>query len=226
MQQSFFVKVLVEGQTEATLIERFLAQHFQSQQIYVQAIVVTNRQAYGKYASKKGGVPKYPRVKKELLNLLNDSSTRLVTTMFDFYALPDDFPGMKDSEATQGTCYQQIAYVENALQADIDNRRFMAYLSLHEVEALLFTQPDSILKAVGIDDSTWSAKLQSIRDSFQSPEEINHENPPSKRIEAHVASYRKVSHIVPAAEFIGLPAIRADCPHFDSWLQHIEALAT
>lgn len=227
MDKYFWVQTLVEGQTEATLINNFLVEHFRAHQInHMDAILATTRQAYGKLSAEKGGLPKYSKVRKQILDLLENSSVNLVTTMFDFYRLPADFPGMQDDAATHGTCYQQVAYLEDALKKDINHPRFMAYFSLHEVEALLFTQPEAILQAAGVRDSGALKKLRSIRDAVQSPEEINKTHSPSRRIREIVESYRKVGNIVEAVKTIGLPAIRQECPHFNQWIERIESLAS
>ena len=59
-------------------------------------------------------------------------------------------------------------------------------------------------------------------------EEINEgaHTAPSKRIIRHLPAYErsKVRVGAPAAAAIGLPALRAKCPHFDDWLTRLEKL--
>ena len=40
----------------------------------------------------KGGITSFGQVERDLRRLLGDTSAALVTTMFDLYGLPDDFP--------------------------------------------------------------------------------------------------------------------------------------
>ncbi|NNC09461.1 DUF4276 family protein [Corallococcus exiguus] len=102
--------------------------------------------------------------------------------------------------------------------------RWQRGLVLHEFEALLFTDPSQCSLSFSTEEIT---KLQAIRASAQSPEEIN-EHPdtaPSKRVLAVSPGYQKTLHGPLAVMSIGLPAIRAACPHFAQWLSKLEALA-
>jgi hypothetical protein len=65
-----------------------------------------------------------------------------------------------------------------------------------------------------------------IVDSFASPEDIN-DGPntfPSKRIKDQFPDYKKLLAGVKAAELIGLPTIRAKCPHFNEWVTKLERI--
>ncbi len=71
-------------------------------------------------------------------------------------------------------------------------------------------------------------QLKLIADSVHSIEYIN-DGPttaPSKRIIDHVPRYKgqKASAGPDIAEYIGLPLIRAKCPHFKAWLNKLEGL--
>ena len=79
--------------------------------------------------------------------------------------------------------------IESAILADIsaelggrfDSRRLIPYVQMHEFEALLFSDPKLLADGLELPDC---ATTQSIRDQFQSPEEINdsEQTAPSKRI--------------------------------------------
>jgi hypothetical protein len=66
-----------------------------------------------------------------------------------------------------------------------------------------------------------------IRETVPTPEDINErpESAPSKQIEALFPAYKKTLHGPMAAARIGLDRIRAECPHFSSWIDHLEAFA-
>ncbi len=69
-------------------------------------------------------------------------------------------------------------------------------------------------------------RLQTIRESFGNAEEID-ESPdraPSKRIEGLYPGYPKPLLGTLGALEIGLPGIRAACPHFSSWVSRLEDL--
>ena len=66
----------------------------------------------------------------------------MVTTLFDVYGLPSDFPG-----TTQWTHaadpVPQVAELEDSLSMAVAQTNFTPYLQLHEFEALLFSNLDA-----------------------------------------------------------------------------------
>ena len=59
----------------------------------------------------------------------------LFTTMFDLYALPDDFPGYDRS--LQFKDYDQVTSLEQELGKFVNKQNFILYIQLHEFEALV-----------------------------------------------------------------------------------------
>jgi hypothetical protein len=95
---------------------------------------------------------------------------------------------------------------------------------LHEFEALLFT--DHEVTAATIPAPEKAAELLSISGGL-APEDINEnrETAPSKRLKNVFPGFRKTLHGPTATKRIGLTAIRARCPHFDSWITRLEKFA-
>ena len=118
------VLISVEGQTEEAFINNVLSPYFEGRLILV-PILLKTRWLTGRTAN-KGGYLTYGRIRREILNLLRDSSALAVTTMYDFYALPHDFPGYKTLPPGSGTT--RVAHLENSLQEDINHPRFHPYL--------------------------------------------------------------------------------------------------
>jgi hypothetical protein len=151
--------------------------------------------------------------------------------MVDYYALPHDWPGRAEAPGMASTS-AKAEYVEAALVVDIssamgprfDARRFVPLVMMHEFEALLFSDPDQF--AQGIGKIGLSDSLRAIRNEFQSPEDINDSvlTAPSKRIISLFPGYEKPLFGVLAALEIGLPRMRQECPHFNDWLDRLEAL--
>ncbi|MCB1196173.1 DUF4276 family protein [bacterium] len=81
------VKFLVEGQTEESFVKSVLSPYLLQFDISIAPILT------GK--NKMGGVQKYGGLKRDLKILLGESQKNIITTMIDFYHLPDDFPGYK-----------------------------------------------------------------------------------------------------------------------------------
>jgi hypothetical protein len=213
-----FVLILVEGETEATFVKTVLNPHLQMQNIFITSRQVETKPGY------RGGIATYHPIRTDVQLLLRDSSVIKVTTMFDFYRLPLDFPGRKD-EPKNKTCFERVAHLETAFARDINDARFLPYLSLHEFEAMLFSSPEII--AGEFSDSPKLSDLLKIRSEFASPEEIN-DNPqtaPSKRLLRLFPGYRKTLHGPRIARRITLARIRQECKHLDSWIKSLEALA-
>lgn len=144
--------------------------------------------------------------------LFNDSSAAAVTTMFDYYGLSNDFPGLKSIPKLD--CYKQVEHVEAAFKEDINESRLIPYLQLHEFEGLLFSSPVTIACPFE-NEKTGKYRqlvkaLQNIRNSFRTPEEINNnpETSPHRRLEKLIPSYRKVFYGVMIASKMGLEKIR------------------
>lgn len=135
--------------------------------------------------------------------LLGDSSAVVITTMVDYYRLPQDFPGQ--TNRPPGTPIDQTRYLERALEADIDDPRFLPYLSLHEFEALVLA----------------------TLDDYSKPEEIDGEpeTHPSKRLESRFPTYKKTVDGVLWTQKAGLDHLRSRCPHFDEWISKLEEIA-
>ena len=223
--------VHVEGQTEENFVNEVLAPH-----LYTQGFSSVGARLIGnaRQRDRRGGIKGWPAVQRDLVRHLNEDRNCIATTMVDYYGLPQSgngaWPGR--AQASASAFPEKARTVEDRLSAninqtmgvDFDSRRFVPYLMMHEFEALLFSDCDRFGAAIG--RPKLSPRLQQIRNSFDSPEEID-ETPnraPSKRILALYPGYQKPLLGTLAALEIGLPRIRAECPHFSSWVSHLEDL--
>lgn len=215
------VLVLVEGQTEERFVKDILAPHcWTLGKDPTPKVVTTKRVKRG--PDFKGGISEYQKVENDLYRLLGDSGAEAVTTFIDYYALPSDFPGMR--ERPQGASLLRARHVEAAWAQRIGSRRFRPFLMLHEFEALLFVNPELLGKALYAEDKV--AALNAIRAEVTSPEEINDDprTAPSKRILSLLPGYQKTLHGPIISGRIGLTEIRRVCPHFNEWLSWLEEL--
>jgi hypothetical protein len=134
------ILVLAEGPTEAGFL-RSMVQPYLLERGTALSVTLTTTRRNKAGGHHKGGIVRYAPVRDDLRRLLQDSNAALVTTMIDYYRLPDDFPGMA-RRPPRANCYQHVEHLEQALADDIADRRFLPYLSLHEFEALLFVAPE------------------------------------------------------------------------------------
>ena len=212
------VLIYVEGQTEETFIRDVLGPYLGRLNIYlIPTLARTKRTRSGK--TFKGGIVSYKQVRGDILTLLRDASADLVTTMIDYYGLPDDFPGK--GSLPSGEPFLRVQYLEDAFAKDIGRPKFQPFLTLHEFEALLFAKPEEISGAFP------NARQvdQLIKEvSALHPEEIN-EGPathPSARIDKYIPGYRKRLHGPLIVKRIGLETIRERCQHFNDWVLLLE----
>jgi hypothetical protein len=144
--------------------------------------------------------------------------------MIDLYHLPHDFRGYAAGMA-RPTGWEQAEALEQSLQEAVDDSRFVPYLQVHEFEALVLTDPARIeslypARAAGLVPLCDECRV------YQSPEEINHghNTHPKARIWQRVPEYDENVAGPLLAEDIGLPRLRAACPHFGQWLTRLEQL--
>ncbi len=216
------VLIYVEGQTEETFVRNVLTPYLwqKCRLWFVPRLARTKRTKAGR--TFKGGIVSYQQVRKDVVRLLNDSSAILVTTMIDYYGLPDDFPGK--STLPSGTPYQRVHHLEEAFKNDIGARRFLPFLVLHEFEALVLAEPTYLANVLPQSAAALPRLQREIRGI--PPEEINEgkRTHPAARIRRYFPGYRKRLHGPLVVERIGMASLRNKCPHFDAWLSKLEAL--
>jgi hypothetical protein len=220
------LNVLVEGQTEETFIKNLLAPHLGLFHVYAVArSVETSRRKRKIY---RGGMIDYGRTKRDILRWMKEDpgSDVFLTTMFDLYALPEDFPKFTEARKYSDP-YQRITILESALGDDILSPRLIPHIQLHEFETLIFCDPDKI-KLDFFNRESEVSNLVKMCSEFSSPELIDDdpEKAPSKRIIKEIPEYegRKASAGPHLVQEIGLPNVRAKCVHFDAWLKKLEGL--
>lgn len=216
--------ILVEGQTEERFVKDVLGPAFWPHELFFSVtILVTKRVKDG--PNFKGGVTNFAKFRNDAERLLNSAGGALVTTMLDYYRLPQDFPGMA-TRPMNGTPLQRVTHVESAVAQHFNNPpNFLPFLALHEFEAWLFASPTELPRVMTATHK--QPQFAAIREAVETPEEINErpEYAPSKQIESLFPAYKKTLHGPTTAGRIGLEQIRAECPHFNAWMGKLEAFA-
>lgn len=219
--------ITAEGQTEEAFVNKTLKQHLAQFGVYADVrCVLTSRQYNMEF---RGGMTTYQRAKNDIIRWLHEeihNTDVAYTTMFDFYALPEDFPGYSAAQRFQDP-YQKVATIEQALAEDINDRRFIPYIQLHEFETLLFVDPQKF-EIEYFDKPEGIAELRLIADSYGNPELINQgeSTAPSKRIINVYGDYADNKPAIGSmiAQEIGVDAMRRRCAHFNQWLTKLEQL--
>lgn len=214
------VYIYCEGPTEEMFINEVLYPFFFNIGLVVRPIVCTTKRTIrGKF---KGGVSDYNKIKNELTIICKSHSHEFVTTMFDYYAMPSNTPGIDNQDAD---VVRRIESVEAAINADIGLRNCSFHFMLHEFEGILFSNPASFSL---IADEDTVGKVQNIRDAFPTPEHINNspETAPSKRLAQLIPGYAKVRNGTILSKDMGIDAIIKECPHFRNWIRQIADMAS
>jgi hypothetical protein len=222
--------VLVEGPSEQSFVNNILSTHLAPFGVSASATSVeTSRERRRPDRTHRGGVVTYQHVKRHLHRLMSGDPHDDVrfTTMFDLYALPDDFPGYPQASEMSSPVGRALR-LEADMADDIADQRLVPYIQVHEFEALLLTDPSKF--AVRYPDRSGDVlALATEIATAGEPEEIDDgpASAPSKRIARFLPRYAdekpEASSVIAAA--IGIPAMRARCPHFNAWLTQLEALA-
>ncbi len=210
------IHVFCEGQTEETFVREVLYPNFIRQHIALNPILVrTSRTG-------KGGLVTYAKIKPQLIRKCREDKRAVVTTMFDLFRLPKDFPGKSGLPKIQNP-YEKAEHLERAFEQDVGEKNVIPNILVHEFEGLLFSNPQAFSDWF---DAPVALALTAERTAFQSPEHINDgpETSPSKRILRHCPRYNKPLHGSVIAMDIGLDVIRRECFHFDAWLQRLELM--
>jgi hypothetical protein len=194
----------------------------------------------------KGGVYRnFQSIIQEIRRFFLQEPKAVVTTFFDFYAMPDDWPGLTAAkrQKSQGRSVGEVAQtVERAWQEEITKAtkdlplptRFVPYVQMHELETLLFASPKNM--AEEFLRPQLESRFAEIVAKCGSCEEIDDgaSSAPSKRIENLFSGYRKGRnlnkpdrrpHAPGIVGRIGIATLRKVCPHFDTWVTKLEAFA-
>jgi hypothetical protein len=222
--------IFAEGQTEQTYGDTVLKDHLATFGVYVQGpILIAHAKKKGRVH--RGGGRKYLSMRNDILRFLaqEKANDTYFTTMIDLYAIHSDFPGLAEAEKVRHLPRQRVEQLEQAFANDINDRRFIPHIQLHEFEAILFVNPTAF-ETFYADCAKQVVALQAIAQAHASPEEIDDgaQTAPSKRIIDQFPDYEGAKRTAgpQIAANIGLEAVRGKCPHFDAWLAKLEKLGT
>ncbi len=217
--------VTAEGRTELNFVKRILAPHLAKFDVFADARCVLTSKDKRLSKEYRGGLFSYQKAKADILTWIKQDkhSECRFTTMFDLYALPDDFPEYHKAKKCPDP-YERVAALEKSLGDDLTFQRFIPYIQLHEFETLVLANP-AALKWEYLDHEDPIAKLVDMV-GIQNPELINDgaTTAPSKRILAEIPEYDKVTAGVSVTEKIGLATLRTKCSHFNEWVTKLEKL--
>ena len=217
--------IIAEGQTEQQFVLKVLAPHLAHYQVYADARCILTSKDKHTGRQSRGGLPNYIKAKNDIQRWLKEDSRKncRFSTMFDLYALPNDFPDFTNAQKKTDP-YQKISCLEAALVQNIGDSRFIPYIQLHEFEALILADAQKLDWEYFEHEAAIDSLVTMVGDTC--PELINDgaETAPSKRILKQIPEYDKVTAGWTVVEQIGLATLRHKCPHFNEWLTRLEQL--
>ena len=143
---------VVEGQTEENFVNQVLAPHlYDVGYTSVRAALIGN----ARLRSRRGGIRSWDSARNDIVNFLVEDQRVHVTTMVDFYGMPDSWPGRQTSVLRQAVGDKAAAVEQSLLDSiagslhNFDARRFIPYVVMHEFEGLLFSDPAQFATSIG-----------------------------------------------------------------------------
>ncbi len=211
------LNITAEGQTEEKFVKQTLSTYLGQYNISTNVRCVLTSKDKRKYY--RGGLISYEKAKNDIITWLKEDnhSDVIFSTMFDLYALPQDFPKFKEAQKYTDP-YQKVKHLEDAFKEDINDVRFLPYIQLHEFETLLLSKPQE-LKYEYFEHEDSINKLVELLKDKRNPELINDkpETAPSKRIIKLIPEYEcnKVAVGAAIANMIGVEFLKSSCKHFN-----------
>ncbi len=224
------IHILCEGQTEQGFVEEVLRPYLQKQGVTgVKSILITTN----KKKNARGGMLTYSHASTDLSLLQltkkdGEYERHIFTTMFDLYALPDDFPGFATSKMISDP-YARVSSLETNFASAIHDERFIPYIQLHEFEALLFCGIKHIATLYPGCEKHCEQLTKDLQ-KIGNPELINNspKSAPSKRIIKAIEGNKKThyNYNKPATgkyvtKNIGIDELRTKCKHFNEWIEEL-----
>jgi hypothetical protein len=95
------VYIVTEGQTESNFVNKALGPYFSSRDITLIPCTLVTRNDKKAGRQYKGGIVNYVKAKNDIARCMAYSRKNrevYVSTFFDFYRLPNDFPGFDEAQ--------------------------------------------------------------------------------------------------------------------------------
>ena len=221
---SDFIEIvaIVEGKTEQIFIQDIVYPYMINKSICITPIIISK-------PGQKGGDVKFSRARNDIELHLKQRSDTFLTLFVDYYGIKSDWPGLEEARSHR-MANRKAEILNDATKNRVNSlfcdygsdRRFIPYISMHEFEALLFSEPQVLAMHLQVHQS----EIDRILAECGEPERIDDSphSAPSKRLESLSSHFKKTSTGIAIAKAIGLTKIREHCPIFNKWLIDIEHL--
>lgn len=227
------VNILCEGQTEEKFVKEILKPFLKDYGLIAKSRLLITSKKLGA----SGGMLSFTQAKHDLQRWISENANKkserhIYTTMFDFYALPTDFPGFTEISKINSP-YDKVSMIEKCLAESIAYKDFVPYIQLHEFEALLFCGIKELASLYPYSEKN-IMQLNSVLAQYEGNPELIDNSPqtaPSKRIINAVEAnkkhkYNKPQTAVEVIKEIGIEKIIKECQHFKEWVDKLIDLSS
>lgn len=144
------VVVITEGPTEQSFVKEILCPYMEPRGVLLTPVILHK-------PGVNGGDVKFARARNDIERFLKQRSDTYLTLLVDYYGIGNDWPGYAD--AKRQVSHIRKAEVINAATAETvsnlfpeqnPHRRFIPYVSMHEIEALFFSDPNALAEKLGL----------------------------------------------------------------------------
>jgi len=216
--------IIAEGLTELEFINRLLIPYLVKRGLntHIQGIPV-------EMSGGGHGFNNIEHFKNTIRPLLSQTDTPIITSMIDHYGINSEtkLPGYNEC-ILEHDVEDRIALMESklndAVQSITQYRFFIPYIQRHEMETLLFADPEN---GFALEDDRIKLDIIALCAGFKSIEDINctPQGAPSKRLEKiyreRNGKYVKGVDAVDLAELTGIHNILEKCPRFKAWVEKL-----
>ena len=191
------ITVLCEGKTELFFVKKILNPFFYNSY----KIHLLPHDLKGRVTTDK------------IIKEIKRAKTTIITTLVDYYGFVDAHN-------------RTIEELTSEIKQNFSSKYIVPYIQLHEIEALWFSDIDSIARKMNANFEQ-KQKLKRIIQSYPNPEDINNskDTAPSKRLERIFLGYDKPIDGVSIAENIPIEVYMQKCPRFKIWIETIIQMA-
>lgn len=224
MSSSAEVVVLVEGPTERQFVKEVLAPYLANKGVWATPIILDK-------PGEKGGDVKFERARNDIRNHLRQRPHTYLTLMVDYYAIKSDWPGYEISKRQPNhTLKAEVMNDKTTIEVVAQfgefgaETRFIPYVSMHEIEALYYSQPQILAKHLNVPVE----RISRILEECGTPENINDhfETTPARRLEKLSGRFKKKTIGIAIAREIGVELMKMSCPLFGMWVDRLESLTS
>jgi hypothetical protein len=214
----------VEGETELEFINRILIPYLIKKGLntHIQGIMVT-------MSGGGHGFNNIEHFKNTIQPILEYNNQPIITTMIDYYGINSEkkLPHFLECDKLN-LIDDKINCLEKSLDEQVQSIKsypfFIPYIQKHEMETLLFANPE---EGFDLEDEEIKEGVLKVCIEFPNIEDINNSwhTAPSKRLEKiyknNDKKYQKAADAVDIAELTGIETMLKKSPRFEKWVNHL-----